>query len=351
DSFGAQNGQNLYGYIGTLGTRYSLLMFDFNIVFGDDNNFSWGPGQNLLTFDGGDSGLVAIYNNPAFLRMYWRALGELVNGPLNVANSGPLIMAKYDAMTANGLSVENPQANIEPWLTQARTSIASQLAAVNTTNFSVNASVTVSNNIAYVTGTAPVNVASVRINGAAYPLRWTSLTNWTVTVPLVTGTNQFSVTGVDRNSQFIAGDSNSVSVVYSATNASPAGQIVINEIMYAPTVASAQFVELYNNSTNIAFDLSGWQFQGLGYTFPGGSMIRPTNYLVLAANSAAFAAAYGATNPVFDIFSGTLSANGETLTLNMASNVPIAKVKYSNQLPWPTNANAGGSSLQLIDPR
>src|SRR5262249_914457 len=38
-------------------------------------------------------------------------------------------------------------------------------------------------------------------------------------------------------------------------------------------------------------------------------------------------------------------------TLNMASNSPVAKVKYSNQLPWPTNANTPGASLQLIDPR
>jgi hypothetical protein len=83
--------------------------------------------------------------------MYWRALQELVNGPLNVANSGPLLMAKYNAFTDNGLSVENPT-NIEPWLSQAQSSIASQLAAVNATNFSVNPSVTISNNVAYVTG-------------------------------------------------------------------------------------------------------------------------------------------------------------------------------------------------------
>ncbi|HWH69540.1 MAG TPA: CotH kinase family protein, partial [Candidatus Sulfotelmatobacter sp.] len=41
DSFGAQNAQNLYGYIGTQGTKYSLLMWDFNIVLG--NSGSWGP--------------------------------------------------------------------------------------------------------------------------------------------------------------------------------------------------------------------------------------------------------------------------------------------------------------------
>ena len=45
---------------------------------------------------------------------------------------------------------------------------------MNATSFSVNPSVTVSNNVAYVTGTAPVNVATVWINGAAYPLTWTS---------------------------------------------------------------------------------------------------------------------------------------------------------------------------------
>ena len=46
DSFGAENAQNLYGYIGAQGTKYSLLMWDYNIVLG--NSGSWGPGQNLL---------------------------------------------------------------------------------------------------------------------------------------------------------------------------------------------------------------------------------------------------------------------------------------------------------------
>ncbi|MEY4916256.1 MAG: hypothetical protein RL616_169 [Verrucomicrobiota bacterium] len=349
DSFGANNGQNLYGYMGTLGTKYSLLMFDFNISIG--NPGSWGPGQNLFTYDGGNQGLVNIYNTPAFLRMYWRALGELVNGPLNPANSGPLIEAKFSAFAANGVNVENPVLNIEPWLSVAQSSIATQLTAVNATNFFANSSVTVSNNLAYVTGTAPVNVASVWINGAAYPLTWTSLTGWRVAVPLVPGTNRLSITGVDRNDQFIAGDSNNVTVVYAATNVSPLGQIVFNEIMYAPTVANAQFVELYNNSTNTAFDLSGWQLSGLGYTFPNGATLAPTNHLVLAANNAAFATAYGATNPVFDFYSGTLSPSGETLALNTASNLSVAKVKFANQLPWSTNANGSGAALQLIDAR
>jgi CotH kinase protein/Lamin Tail Domain len=353
DSFGAQNGQNLYGYIGTEGTKYSLMMWDFNIVFG--NSGSWGPGQNLFTLNSQDSNMTAIYNNPTFRRMYWRALQELVNGPLNVTNSGPLLVAKYNAFVANGFSsIENPTTNIEPWLSQAQTSIASQLAAVNATNFTVNTSITVSNNVAYVSGKAPVNVDTVWINGAAYPLTWTTLTNWTFAFPLVNGTNNLSVAGVDINGQPITGDSNSVSVIYNGSNASPVGQVIINEIMYNPSVNNAQFVELYNTSTNLTFDLSGWQLQGLSYTFPNGSIIGPTNFLVLAANSAAFAGAYGATNPVFDTFSGTLQP-GQILSLiqsvsNGTNNLIVTEVKYDSVLPWPTNANGTGASLQLLDP-
>ena len=125
-------------------------------------------------------------------------------------------MAKYNAFTDNGLSVENPTAptasggsypGIEAWLSQAQSSIASQLAAVNATSFSVNPGVTISNNVAYLTGGAPVNVDTVWINGAAYPLTWTSLNNWTVTFPLINGTNNLSVVGVNRSGQPIAGDS------------------------------------------------------------------------------------------------------------------------------------------------
>ncbi len=352
DSFGAQNGQNLYGYIGTLGTKYSLLMWDFNIVIGSSasGSVSWGPGQDLFTLNSQDTNMANIYNTPVFLRMYWRALQELVNGPLDVTNSGPLLMAKYNAFTKNGFSVENPTAAIEPWLSEAQSSIASQLAAVNTTNFSVSPNVTFSNDVAYVTGQAPVNVDFVWINGVAYPLTWTTLTNWVVTVPLLNGTNSLSVVGVGTTGQPISGDSNNLSVVYTGTNTSPVGQVVINEIMYNPPVAGAQFVELHNNSTNATFDLSGWQLQALSYTCPAGSTIAPAGYLVLAQNGAAFDAAYGATNPVFDIFSGTLAASG-TLVLTTSNNVTVAEVAYENRLPWPTNADGAGASLQLIDPR
>ena len=349
DSFGASSGQNLYPYVGALGTKWTLLMFDFNIGLGIDGSYA--PGQNLFANNVGDTNIAGIYNTPAFLRMMWRAYGELVtNGPLNLANSVPLINAKYAALTANGLTVEDPNLNLIPWLIQASPLVVAQVNAANATNLSVNGIVTISNNVAYLTGQAPFNISTIALNGAAYPLTWTTVTSWVMAIPLRAGTNLFNLTGNDRFGQPIAGATNTVSVVYNGTNTSPAGQIVLNEIMYAPAVSGAQFVELYNRSTNTTFDLSGWQLSGLGYTFPNGSTLAPTNYLVLAQNNAAFAAAYGATNPVFDLFSGTLPS-AATLALNTVSNVTITAVAFANRLPWPTNANGTGASLQLIDPR
>jgi hypothetical protein len=132
--------------------------------------------------------------------------------------------------------------------------------------------------------------------------------------------------------------------------------VVINEIMYHPPSRDADYVELHNTSGNVTFDLSGWEFRGLGYAFPPGSLLAPDQYLVLAANRSAYAATYGATNVLFDLFGGTLQTDGETLTLlipgtNAATDQVVAKVRYDSAPPWPALANGAGSSLQLIDGR
>jgi hypothetical protein len=161
-----------------------------------------------------------------------------------------------------------------------------------------------------------------------------------------------TIIGLDHNSQPIVGASNQLTVSYSGTIPSPVGQVAINEIMWNPSVSNAEYVELVNNSTNVTYDLSGWQFQGLSYTFPSGSLLPPLGFLVLAANAPAFAAACGATNLVFDTFNATLSP-GQLLSLEQpigASNLVVTQVLFDDVLPWPANASIPGVSLQLIDP-
>jgi len=366
DAFMSGNSQNVYGYIGTKGTRYSLLMWDYNIVIGNPGTVSWAPGANLFVFNenGQDSNAGNIINNPTFRRAYFRALQELVYGPLEVSKSGPQMDAKYAAFKANGFTtVEDPnncpscaQNNMKVWLAQAQASIATSIAAENTTTFTVTAnSISTSSNSVTIKGTAPVQVMSLTVNGENWPVTWTSVTGWTLTLPVGAGTSSLVVKGYDRFGNFISGTSNLVTVTSTPPPPdSPIGKVVINEIMFNPLTPDTEFVELYNASTNTTFDLSGWVLNGVGYTFPPGSSIAPGRFLVLAQNRAAFAGAYGATTLVFDTFSGNLQDNGETLTLIQPGlpDVIIDKVKYQSTAPWPTGSNGvvTASSLEVIDP-
>jgi regulation of enolase protein 1 (concanavalin A-like superfamily) len=343
DAFGSQNGQNLYGYIGAKDARYSLLMWDFNIVIG--NSGSWGPGQNLFAVNGADANTQAIYNEPKFRRMYWRALQELVNGPLDIGRSGPLIDAKYLAFRQNGLSVENTVA-MKNWLTQAKNSIASQIAAENTTAFLVSSPVVVSNNVAFLTGQAPVVISRILVNNVEYPVTWTSVTSWAAAVPLSAGANTLFIQGVDRQGNDIPG-ATATRTVNATLPPSPAYPVVINEIMPRPARASASYVELYNPTQTLAQDLSGWTLDGLGYQFPAGSILMPGNYLILAENRPAFAAAYGPQG-VFDTLPSAVPERAR-LMLRDNSGRFIDGIVYSGAPPWPQGADGTGSSLQRID--
>ena len=132
--------------------------------------------------------------------------------------------------------------------------------------------------------------------------------------------------------------------------------VVFNEIMYAPPNPGAAYVELFNTSQNGTVSLAGFQIAGLEYTFPAGAIIGPQSFLVLAKNKTVFTNTYGASTPVFGQFPGDLSMTGETLTLLLpggSTNNPATvadQVSYENRVPWSTNANGTGSSLELIDP-
>src|SRR6185503_20527376 len=150
--------------------------------------------------------------------------------------------------------------SISGWIAQRRTFLQSQLAPL-ATNFTVSgpASFTTNRNLATISGTAPVRVYTILVNGVAYPITWTNRTTWVVSVPVVAGVNLLEVQGVDRLGNAIAGMDRTLAVNYSGADISPEGTIVINEIMYNPAYPEASYVELHNTSTNYSFDLSGWQ--------------------------------------------------------------------------------------------
>jgi hypothetical protein len=62
-------------------------------------------------------------------------------------------------------------------------------------------------------GRAPMEVASIRVNGATTnTVLWTSVTNWSIGLTLTNGANPLTVQGYGRTNNLLAGMSDSITV-------------------------------------------------------------------------------------------------------------------------------------------
>ncbi|MEO6033657.1 MAG: lamin tail domain-containing protein, partial [Verrucomicrobiota bacterium] len=352
DAFGNPNSKNTYLYKPE-NDGWKLMSWDFDVGLGVFNDPTDAP-----LFSVNDPTLVRMNQNPAWVRLYWGALDEAMNGFFQVGAGtaiNALLDAKYAAFQSSGVVLEAPD-SITAWINQRRAFLQTQLDTV-AANFAVNGPTTFTTNRNLVTfsGTAPVRVRDILLNGVAYPIKWISPTVWQINGPLFAATNVFNIAGLDRFGAVVPGANATVTVNYTGLNPLASDNIVINEIMYNPLVPEASYVELHNRSTNYSFDLSGWEFNGLSFTFPSGTLLTNNGFFLLAKNPIAFANAYGYGIPVAAAFDGHLDTNGETLSLiipgaTSATDFVVDRVTYDDAPPWPAAANGFGPSLQLIDP-
>ncbi len=129
-----------------------------------------------------------------------------------------------------------------------------------------------------------------------------------------------------------------------------ASPLRITEINYNPVGGDAyEFIELRNTGSQ-AIELGGSFFEGVTYVFAPGASINPGATLVLVNNAspAAFAARYPGV-VVAGYYSGSLANGGERLSIKDATGRTIVSVVYRDNAGWPTAADGGGSSLELID--
>lgn len=167
-----------------------------------------------------------------------------------------------------------------------------------------------------------------------------------------------------------------------AANVYPAvGPIVISEIQYnpAPGNTGGEYIELHNlsNKTVCLEDLSvtetapgvfeyqqiSWSFtNGIDFVFPNGTSIEAGGFLIVAENPSAFGACYSslpAGVPVLGPFANDtrLSNGGEKIRLckpgeqlygRPRSWIRMDQVNYDDELPWPTNPDGNGHSLQRV---
>ena len=362
DSYGNRNAQNMYAYKPSGDGRWRLHTFDNDLVFGSTSE---GTSDDLFGYyagiPGGNVGIPdpviqRMRTTPVYVRAYWRAFRDFVNGPMSSANYLPFANAQFTALQSNSVTISGGGTLSGPngfsgWIDARRAYIQSQLAAVNA-GFAVNAAAgSVTSNLLTLTGTAPIDVKSIWVKGEEQVVIWTGVTTWSLTVVLAPGANQLSIVGHDLRGNFFGGASNSMTVNFTGGSDTPEQSIVINELMHHPSATNATFIELFNRSATTAFDLTGWRIEGLDYHFPDGTVIGPRAFLVVVEDRVAFGRAYGFNIPLVGEFDGGFRPGGELIELVRpvgTNEVVVDAVTYEEALPWPAATNAG-LSLQLID--
>jgi hypothetical protein len=131
--------------------------------------------------------------------------------------------------------------------------------------------------------------------------------------------------------------------------------IVFSEINYNPPISpdGGDWVELHNRSA-IPYDLSFWTLRDRrdsgAFVFPSGTVLGPDEYLVVGRDTTAFRALYDQVTNVIGDFGYNLSGDGEVIRLHRPTKEVFFSVVYNDALPWPTEADGEGYTLELIDP-
>ena len=368
DGYGYRRGKNEFLYFPP-GQKAWLLIWDLDYSLG----IGHGPTQDLffISLDGPTGvnhmpEIARLYNHGYFRRAYLRALQRIVAGPLQESAYLPILTARYQSFLDNGVvTTTSPFAPsgaqslpVPTWLEQRRAFTVTTLGTAPTAAFGVTSTnLTTADNIVTLTGTAPLDIQTIKVNGLEYGITWSGSTpvNWSIRLPVPPGTNRFAILGYDSDGEPVASTARTVSVNAASPLEMPEGSVVISEIMYRPAASNASYLELRNLSPTASFDLSQWRVNGLGYTFPPGSFLAPRSHLTLAKNTAGFSAAYGTAAAVFDVFDGNFDPDGETLTLlrpdpASGGELVVDRVRYEPGPPWPAGAAGPGAALQLSDP-
>ena len=283
DSYGFGLTHNFMVYVPPANQKALALLWDMDVCFSRGINSALAPNSNI-------GNLVAL---PANLRLYYSHLYDLINTTVNGAYMGPWV-AHY-----SGLLGQNWSGTLD-YINQRTSFVLGQLPTATAFAITSNGGndFSVSNSFVTLTGTAPIQLETIQVNGINHTLSWSSPTIWTLDTPIISGTNFLTLQGIDRYGGVLSNLIDTIQVVNIA-QITPPKPVMINEWMadnagpggYRDPVDNVfqDWFELYNPNTN-AFNLSGYFLtdtlaQPTKFQIPANTFIAGNGFLLVWADN------------------------------------------------------------------
>jgi hypothetical protein len=184
-------------------------------------------------------------------------------------------------------------------------------------------------------------VRFIEVNGVSYPINWTTVTGWSIAVPLFGGPNQLRVQGVNTAGVLLTNAVDTITITNSGTGAPLS--VVINEWMadndgpdgFADPLDGqfADWIELYNPNTNQVniggFFLTDDLSEPTKWQIPSPTLIAAGGFLLVWADNQTNQNALDTYGNLHAGFS--LSRDGEAIGLYNAAGVEQHAVSFGAQ--------------------
>ncbi len=348
DVYGIENPHNFAFYVRPSDQRVVGLQNDWEFVFGIGATASIYGAENVFK----------VLRLPPFKRLYQKHLLDIIN---NVAT------AAYASTWASHIGKVTGEGYSTTYVSTRANYIRGQLMPRIPFEITSNAGADLQVNTPEVTleGRGWIDVHTIRQPGTLSPLNvnWLDDQRWQITVPLKPGANTVTLQAFGYRGDLVSEDS--ISVTTTATEFPQRDYLRITEVMYHPPISSAaeatagftdaeefEFIEVANFGP-AAVSLIGVRFDaGVTYNFSSSFVtnLPPSQRALIVKNKNAFIARYGTNLPVAGEYAGSLSNSGELIRMIDASGATIQEFSYSDAGSWPTVADGGGSSLEIVDP-
>lgn len=253
-----------------------------------DSVFQRLPGEPIF----GTGNIAKLIGNQNNRRTYLNHMFDIINTSFNTAYMTSWA-SHYGAVAGQDVSgiLSHIDARVRTVLNQLPTNTTFAITSNSGNDFGT------SNSTITITGTAPIQVKTIEVNGVPYPVTWTSVTNWTLTVPLGEGTNFLALRGGDNAGNRMTNALDTITV----TNTGPSAlqPVIINEWvadnagpngLADPADGLFQdWLELFNPNLN-GYNLSGYYLtdnlsQPTKWRIPPNTVIGARSFLLVWADN------------------------------------------------------------------